>query len=262
MSNPEPRPRSAAALALLALAALLLFTGFLALGTWQLQRRVWKLSLISTVNARAHAQPIPAPGPADWPSLSAARDAYRRVSLRGRFLNAAEAQVQAVTDYGAGYWVMTPMRTDQGFVVLVNRGFVPPDRRDPSTRRSAQLDQEATVTGLLRITEPGGGFLQSNKPAEDRWYSRDVAAIASAKHIAGVAPYFVDADDAANPGGLPIGGLTVIRFPNSHLVYAITWFSLAGLVAVCCAVGVRAERHRTRESRRYAQEELGGGEPT
>ena len=82
------------------------------------------------------------------------------------------------------------------------------------------------------MTEPKGAFLRSNNPAEDRWYSRDVAAIAKARGLSSVAPYFIDADASPNPGGLPVGGLTVISFPNTHLIYAITWFALAGLVAI------------------------------
>jgi surfeit locus 1 family protein len=92
--------------------------------------------------------------------------------------------------------------------------------------------------GLLRLTEPKGGFLRSNDAVANRWYSRDVSAIADARGLAHVAPYFVDADAKPNPGGFPIGGLTVIRFANNHLVYALTWFALAiGLAAGAIVIG-------------------------
>lgn len=83
------------------------------------------------------------------------------------------------------------------------------------------------MTGLLRLSEPGGAFLRANDPAGDRWFSRDVAAIAAAKGLANVKLYFIDADATPNMGGLPIGGLTVVTFRNSHLVYALTWYALA-----------------------------------
>ncbi len=159
--------------------------------------------------------------------MSAESDEYRHVRITGQFLNDRETLVQAVTELGGGFWVMTPFRTDQGFVVLVNRGFVPPDRRDAASRPAGQIAGEAQVTGLLRITEPKGGFLRHNAPAQDRWYSRDVAAIAAARGLRDVAPYFIDAEAAGASDQAPRGGLTVIAFPNSHLVYALTWFGLA-----------------------------------
>ena len=202
----------------------------LGLGTWQVERRTWKLDLIARTDARVHAAPVSAPGPAEWPGIGR-DDAYRHVRLSGRFLNDRETLIQAVTDYGAGFWVVTPLRRNDGTVVLINRGFVPGDRKDPASREAGQVSGPVEVTGLLRLTEPGGAFLRSNDPAGNRWYSRDVAAIAAARGLTDVAPYFVDADAAPNPGGWPIGGLTVVAFPNNHLVYAITWYGLALMLA-------------------------------
>ncbi|WP_029003096.1 SURF1 family protein [Azorhizobium doebereinerae] len=209
---------------------LLVCTGvFCALGVWQIQRRAWKLDLIARVDQRVHAAPVSPPGPADWPVITAAKHEYLAVRATGRFLSDREVLVQAVTDLGGGYWVLAPFRTSDGFTVFVNRGFVPVDRRDPASRRAGQAEGEATITGLLRLSEPGGGFLRSNDPAGDRWYSRDVPAMAAARGLGDVAPYFIDADATPVPGGFPVGGLTVVRFPNSHLVYALTWFSLCAM---------------------------------
>jgi surfeit locus 1 family protein len=221
-----------------------LTAGFLALGVWQLERRVWKLDLIAAVQQRAHAAPVMAPGPQAWPRIDAAHDAYRRVRADGVFLNDQETLVQAVTEKGAGFWVMTPLRTDQGFIVLVNRGFVPTDRSATAARAKGRIGGSTVIIGLLRVSEPRGGFLRRNDPIRRRWYSRDVAAIARADGLTGVAPYFIDADARPNPGGWPLGDLTVIRFPNSHLVYALTWFGLAVMTAGWTAAWVRAEWRR------------------
>ena len=175
-----------------------------------------------------HAAPAPLPALASWGGITERTDAYRRIRATGTFDHAAETRVLAVTELGGGFWIVTPLRTDQG-IVLVNRGFVPDALRDPVSRAAGQVGGRVTVTGLLRMTEPHGGFLRANDPAADRWYSRDVAAIAAARHLGQVAPFFIDADATPNPGGYPVGGLTVIRFANSHLVYALTWFGLAGI---------------------------------
>lgn len=215
------------ALAVVALAAVLAM-GFSALGAWQLQRLAWKLDLIARVDARVNAAPVAPPTPAAWPSLSPKDQAYRHVRQSGTYDNADETLVQAVTELGPGYWVITPLRTAWG-AVLVNRGFVPAEMAAPSARRAGLIEGPTTVTGLLRLTEPHGGFLHANQPAKDRWYSRDVAQIASARHLPQAAPYFIDADATPNIGGWPRGGLTVVRFRNSHLAYALTWFALAGM---------------------------------
>jgi surfeit locus 1 family protein len=236
--------------------AVLLFVTFVALGTWQLKRRVWKLDLIARVEQRVHAPPMAAPGPAQWPKVSAASDEYRHVTVSGTFLDGSQTLVQAVTELGAGYWVLTPMRTADGSIVLVNRGFVAVEDRDrvarvavqPRAAETGSAGAVTTVTGLLRMTEPRGAFLRHNDAAANHWYSRDVQAIAVARGLTRVAPYFIDAEAAspnhAAPGAasaIPVGGLTVITFHNSHLVYAITWYTLALMVAGGIWLGIRNE---------------------
>jgi len=198
----------------------------LALGAWQLRRLEWKRDLIARVEQRAHAPAVEAP---DGSRFDAGRDEYRAVSVRGRFLNDRETLVQAVTRLGSGYWVLTPLATDRGFTVLVNRGFVEASRR-PS-RDWGRREGDTTVAGLLRLSEPGGGFLRDNQPSADRWYSRDVAQIAATHGLQGVAPYFIDAAAEPTDAQGPAGGLTVLRFNDNHLQYALTWFALALLLA-------------------------------
>jgi len=231
-------------LAVLAASALLAAMLF-ALGVWQLERLAWKLDLIARVGARVAAAPVSPPGPADWAQVSAARDEYRHVVLGGTYLNNRETLVQAVTEEGPGYWVLTPLHADGGYFVLINRGFVTADAAAQSARQAGLIDGHATVKGLLRISEPRGGFLRANAPATDHWYSRDVAAIARARGVSPTAPYFIDADAAPNPGGWPRGGLTVIKFPNSHLAYALTWFALA-VMAVLWGLWPTLEAARAR----------------
>jgi surfeit locus 1 family protein len=232
MSNPEtaPPPRSRLSLAILSVIGLLLIVGLLALGTWQVKRHYWKLDLIARVEERIHAAPVPPPSPSDWANVGAARDEYRRVRARGHFLHDKETLVYAATELGAGYWVMTPLALDDGPTVLVNRGFVPTEKRAPATRSQGQISGETEVIGLIRMDEPEGSLLRSNKPQEERWYSRDVGAMAAARGLSDVAPYFIDADATRNRGGLPVGGLTRVVFSNNHLVYAITWYCLAAMV--------------------------------
>jgi len=244
----ERGPRGKAALVFLALLGLILFVGLVGLGTWQVYRRAWKLDLIARVDERVHAPAVAPPGPAQWPNVTAASDEYRHVQLTGILLNDRSTRVQASTDLGVGFWLLTPLRTSDGSVVLINRGFIPPDGK---AGKSPVTTSPVTVTGLLRISEPRGRFLRNNEPANDRWFSRDVQAIAAARGLSHVAPYFVDADatSAGSQGNdEPVGGLTVISFPNNHLVYAITWYLLA-LMVVLAWRRVWREEKRLRTAR-------------
>lgn len=211
--------------------SLIVFVILMALGVWQVERRAWKLALIDRVEQRVHATAQPIPSQDSWPAITAANDEYRHVSVSGHFLHDRETLVQAVTEEGPGYWVLTPLKRADGTSILINRGFVPSERREASTRRDGNPEGQVEIIGLLRITEPKGGFLRDNVPQHNRWYSRDVAAIAAARGLQNVAPFFVDADAGSQSAGGPIGGLTVIRFPNNHLIYALTWFALAFMLA-------------------------------
>ena len=223
------------------LAALVL--GFLALSAWQLQRRSWKLALIERVDQRVHAAPIPLPVAARWPDIGAAGYEYLPVSVHGRWLPAHTLLSQAVTELGSGFWVMTPLQQADGSSVWINRGFIPEAQRaawlSSHARAASDADNDADsvqVSGLLRMNEPDGGFLRHNDPAQGRWHSRDVLAMAQAQQLPLASPFFIDAGlpsgsgtPVASPNTWPRAGMTVIRFHNSHLVYALTWFGLAAL---------------------------------
>ncbi|TPM40573.1 SURF1 family protein [Mesorhizobium sp. B2-3-4] len=239
----ERAGRSLASRILLVLLGVLGVLVFVGLGIWQLERRVWKLDLIARVDQRIHAPVVDAPGPERWNGITAAGYEYGHVRLAGRFQGGANTLVQAVTELGGGYWVLTPMLTDRGFVVMVNRGFIPPERKAEFEREGASSAAPAVIDGLLRMSEPGGGFLRSNDAAGNRWYSRDVGAIAAARGLTDVAPYFVDAE-ASGIDGWPRGGLTVVTFRNTHLVYALTWFTLAAMLTLALARPMIGRRRR------------------
>ncbi|MET1754141.1 SURF1 family protein [Novosphingobium sp. RD2P27] len=209
----------------LCLLASVLFSG---LGVWQLERRAWKLDLIERVEARIHAPPVAPPEPGTWASLSPADVEYRWVRVTGTLLHDRATLVDALTELGPGAWLVTPLRTAQG-IVLINRGFVPHDWKAQSNSAAGQEAAEVTITGLLRLSEPDGRILRPNRPAEERWFSRDVPAIARARGLTNVAPFFVDAEATGSAMGYPRGGLTVVQFRNTHLIYALTWFGLAAL---------------------------------
>lgn len=255
----SPRHRSRALRVILAILAGVMFAGFFALGTWQVYRLQWKLDLIERVDQRVHGAPVPAPAASLWPQLSAESDDYRPVRLRGVYLPASTTQVLASLERGIGYWVVTPLCTADG-IVLVNRGFIPAGlggwspqaapaaaSADACAAMRGSGTAEVDVVGLLRLTEVTGR-LRANEPQRNYWYTRDVQAIAKARGLPPVAPYFIDADAASAKAsgpvadGQPLGGLTVVSFVNNHLVYALTWYALALMVAGALAWVIRDAR--------------------
>ncbi|MGG7519359.1 SURF1 family protein [Allorhizobium undicola] len=201
---------------------------FVALGIWQIERLGWKNDLIARVTDRVHSPAVAAPGPKEWSAINRQNDEYRHVKVYGHFDHSRETLVYASTALGAGYWVLTPFNSEDG-IRLINRGFVPLDRKEPASRAAGQLEGDLTLSGLLRLDEPDGTLLRSNNSLQDRWYSRDINAIAAKRGIAPsvLAPYFIDIDKTEVPGGYPIGGMTQVTFPNNHLQYALTWFAMA-----------------------------------
>ena len=202
---------------------------FSALGVWQVERRAWKLDLIERVESRVHAAPV---------TTFESDQEYLHVRVTGSFDPERSVLVQANTVLGPGHWVIAPLRFSDGSFALINRGFVPLDAKAAPAPAGAQ-----TITGLLRLSEPGGSLLRHNEPAAGRWFSRDVQAIAASLSLHQAVPYFIDQDKHGADEAWPVGGLTVIRFPNNHLQYAITWF---GLALLCAVAGVVVWRHDNR----------------
>ncbi len=225
---------------------LLVLAVLLSLSAWQFSRMGWKEALLARIEARIDAAPVPVPPEADWPAWRADEDEYRRVMVEGRFLHDREVLVHGNTPRDergrvfAGYYVLTPLARPDGSIVVVNRGFVPLENRDPATRAPGQVEGEVVVSGVMRAPQERGWFLPADDPAKGEWFTRDPAAIAAAFGLTRVAPFMVEADGASNPGGLPRGGLTRVSFPNNHLEYALTWLGLAiGLLGVFAAFATR-----------------------
>lgn len=216
--------------------ALLALAVLVTLGSWQLNRLAWKEALIERVATRSTLPPVGLPPEVVWPAVDADTNDYTPVEVTGRFLHDREVHVfHTLTKPrgpvgGQGYFVMTPLARADGTFVVVNRGFVPLDRKDPATRTGGQVEGEVTVRGILRRPEEANSFTPANDPAKNVWFTRDARRIAAAVGLPADRTFPFTLDKAAEPvppGGLPQGGETTVTFPNNHLQYAVTWYGLA-----------------------------------
>jgi surfeit locus 1 family protein len=218
----------------------------LALGTWQVERLAWKEALIARIHSRLAQPPQPlAEVVAD--AASGGDIEYRPVSVSGLFLHDRENFFFATHDGQSGWFVYTPLALDDGRFVFVNRGFVPYDRKPASTRGDGQIAGPVGISGLARSApaDKPSRLVPDNEPGANVYYWKDLAAMTAHAGLdpATVLPLFVDADARPNPGGLPVGGVTIVDLPNSHLQYAVTWYGLAlALVGVYVTMLLRRGR--------------------
>jgi len=202
-------------------------------GVWQLDRKVWKESLITALTERLAKAPENLPPRDAWPRLVPEANEFRRVTFPAEFLAGEEALVYGAGSSlrsdvkGAGYWVFAPARLPGGSVVIVNRGFVPLDRKEPDTRTMGAPRGSIDIVGNLRWPETRGLFTPADDTKTNVWYLRDTKAMAAAKKWAVVAPFYIDQEAPVPAGGLPLPGKLEVRLSNNHLQYAVTWFGLA-----------------------------------
>lgn len=219
--------------------ALLLMIG---LCVWQVQRLYWKEGLIAERQARVAeaAVPVPAPG-GDASALE-----FRKVRLEGSFRHDKELYLGARSMNGnAGYQILTPFTLTDGQVILVNRGWVPVERKLPEHRAEGQVSGAVAVEGLVRLPRDRAFMQPDNEPRHNMWFFVDLPAMAAHAALPLRNDLYVDAGPADNPGGYPVGGQTRIELPNDHLQYALTWGLLAlALIVIYVTYHLKLERER------------------
>lgn len=203
----------------------------LGLGTWQVQRLYWKEEQIAIRQERSQPPGIELPDRFPDPGELE----FTRVRMTGAFLHDQEFYLGARTESGrVGIAVVTPFTLSDGRTILINRGWVPEDRRDPATRAEGQLQGEITIEALLRTDGwKGVEFAKPPNDPEKRFYFwLDLPVMADDVDRPIITQVYADAVASDVPGGLPIGGQTRIQLTNDHLEYAITWYSFAVILLV------------------------------
>jgi surfeit locus 1 family protein len=205
-----------------------IFLFSLSLGVWQMERRAWKRDILDRIATNQAAAPMTLEELLKGDPL---RFEYGRVRVSGSFLHDREFYLAARSlKSKVGMQVVTPLRTDDGIIVLFDRGWIPSEKKDPAKRAEGQLPGRVDLVGIVRRSQIKRQFAPDNDPARNFWFHVDVPVM---RQIAGGRPdtvldsFFLEADATPNPGGVPIGGQTRLDIPNDHLQYAITWFLIA-----------------------------------
>jgi len=199
------------------------------LGNWQMDRLAWKQGLIEEMEANLAVPSVTLPAAIEMPEAWE----FRRIHVRGIFLHEKEMYLSSRTHKGSvGYGIVTPLKREDGAALLVNRGWVPMDQKDPSTRLSGLPSGIVTVKGVLRTDKPKGWLTPLNEPGNNLWFHVDLPAMASWAEVSPAVPVLLDADLSSDPNTYPLAFPSRIEVANAHLHYAITWYLLAVILFV------------------------------
>lgn len=218
------------------------------LGTWQLQRAQVKAQMLDQRAAASKAAPVPlaaAPAPG--------RLSRRHVVASGHYL----AQRQLLLDNQvwqgrAGYRVWTPLRLDDGRLVLVDRGWVPLGRDRAHPPSPPAPAGAVRVTGYLRdLPKPGLRLRAPGVCTQTGWpraLNYPTAEQVACQYTAPVVAGLLLLGEAA-PGGFARDWSDVGMPPRRHIGYAVQWYAMAVAVVVIFIV-VNWKRRQTSHGRK------------
>ncbi len=203
------------------------------LGTWQVQRLAWKQGVLAEIDAKIGAVPVVLPEAIDPQTQS-----YLAVEAGGRFTGEEIHVLASIKQRGAGYRIIAVLETSEGRRILVDRGFIPTERK---------LEDRATsgvkVQGNLYWPQEVDSYTPDPDKGGNIWFARDVPAMAEAL---GTEPAMIVARvvSKTSPEVEPFA-ISSSAIPNDHLQYAITWFSLAAIWFVMTGYLLWRIRQRT-----------------
>jgi len=198
------------------------------LGRWQLDRAAQKERQAALIGQRAHEPELDARalvGNFDEGVL------HRRVHARGQWLSAHTIYLEnRQMNSHVGFYVLTPLRLQDGSVLLVQRGWAPRDFAD-RTRLPPVLTPEGEVQVRGRII-----------PEPSRLYQLGVTQDGPIRQNLDLTQFRLQTGLPLLPYTLlqtdePSGGLlrdwpTIDSGVDKHYGYAFQWFGLTALIAL------------------------------
>lgn len=208
-------------------------------GVWQINRHGERQDRNARVTERAELSPvslgsIAAPGVAS--SIGEAEQ-FRRVTVVGEYRPEDEVLIRNRTYEGSpGWWVLTPLVTDDGWAVAVNRGWISLAFGADETRPGTEAPTgRVEVTGTIQPTRVAEGF-QVADPAEGRLSTLgrpDVERLAAQVDYA-MSPVVLQVDETSptNGTGLPVPLSLPALDAGPHASYAVQWFIFTTIALV------------------------------
>ena len=199
----------------------------ISLGTWQVYRLIWKNSLISNYLYKFNNEIIKY----DKSFLFNDEFEYRRINIKGRFINEKEILIIGKTFEGnVGFHLITPFITKEEKLLLINRGWISEKLKLRSSRSFSLIEEDIVIDGIIRRPQKKGYFVPENDPIGNFWFTIKPYQIEKALKLESFdleKKFYVDVIRDKGKLKLPIGVSGSPNFRNQHLTYAFTWYSLA-----------------------------------
>ena len=199
----------------------------ISLGTWQVYRLIWKNSLISNYLYKFNNEII------KYDKSFSFNDEfeYRRINIKGRFINEKEILIIGKTFEGnVGFHLITPFITKEEKLLLINRGWISEKLKLRSSRSFSLIEEDIVIDGIIRRPQKKGYFVPENDPIGNFWFTIKPYQIEKALKLESFdleKKFYVDVIRDKGKLKLPIGVSGSPNFRNQHLTYAFTWYSLA-----------------------------------
>lgn len=201
------------------------------LGLWQLDRLEQRQLVNAEGKERIEAEPVDlatllAEAEGDLESLE-----YRRVFAMGRYDPTKEILIRSRVHLGqAGFHVVTPFVADEGWAVLVNRGWVPLSMDTPPVEARPDTGRQR-VQGWVQLPQTRPPFGPEDLPGDQMIFNRvDVGRIGEQMDhdVASVYIVAIEEDDEL-PAEVPV---PEFDDEGPHLAYAIQWFGFAAVALI------------------------------
>ena len=128
------------------------------LAHWQLDRLEQKRTINASITAARNAEPVPPGQVLSTSSAPGKRQEYRRIRVTGQYDSAREVLVRNRTLHATlGYYVLTPLRTTDGPVLWVVRGWVAAGPGGATQLPTVGEAPGGTVTLVGRVRKPESG---------------------------------------------------------------------------------------------------------
>jgi cytochrome oxidase assembly protein ShyY1 len=225
--------------------------GAVLLGQWQFHRLHDRKAENHLIAGNLAAPPVPVDQVLGVGKAPSANDIWRRVTAHGTWDDAHAVVLKYQTrDGGAGVDVVTPLRTDAGPAVLVDRGWM---KSENSGGKRPELPSSTpgrvTVTGWVRLDATGSATLVSDMS------TRAVSSRTIAAHV----PYplyggFLDLNSQSPPAEHPLGSTELPDDTSNgpHFFYGLQWWFFGALAVFgFCYLGYD-EWSRARKAREQA----------